>query len=67
MEKELNEKFSIPSAYFYKGATCSNIILERDIVGGIILRNDYNEVMTRCLCGSEIAQFIIDLQSNKFA
>lgn len=58
----------IPTMYFYKGASCTNIFLEEDVAFGVIkVINDYNEVMMRVACGSELAQFIIDLQKGEWA
>jgi hypothetical protein len=63
----MNEKQSmrLQMVYFYNGANCCEIKIEEEN-GLIKVFNDYNELMfSGVTC--EFAQFINDLNLNKFA
>lgn len=54
-------------AYWYKGASCCMLRLNKDALGGIHLINDYGEFMFVVNSARELAEKITELLEGKYA
>jgi hypothetical protein len=56
--------FEITFVYWYKGAACCHLYLEKDELDYIKMINDYGEVMFYVSCGEELVNKMNDLKSD---
>jgi hypothetical protein len=62
----MENKIKMYSTYYYDGASCCQVTIET-VDEVILISNDYGEIMSKCYSASEVAHFILNLESGQFA